>query len=162
MHKAGKPTKQCVKVGKLTGMEWKRVTVSCAVYDEYLIMATECGTLNLLRRYESHVIDTVQESQPITAMCHVSEYFILMAHEGGYLSCWDLQENKFKMKHMIKNLAAGEISRITRSPNSQEREAVIASNRGCIFVRVSDQGYIVEELFEIYFNNKPLNYVGFT
>ena len=65
------------------------------------------------------------------------------------------------MKHMIKNLSAGEISTITRSPNSQEREAVIASNRGCVFVRVNDQGYIVEELFEIYFNNKPLNFVGF-
>lgn len=38
---------------------------------------------------------------------------------------------------------------------------MIASNRGCIFVRVSDTGYIVEELFEIYFNNTPLNFVGY-
>lgn len=61
---------------------------------------------------------------------------------------------------MIKSLAAGEVTRITSSPNKEEREVILASNRGCIFCRVNDKGYIVEELFEIYFNSKQLHYIG--
>jgi hypothetical protein len=93
-------------------------------------------------------------------MCHICEDFVLMSHVGGYLSCWDVGEGKLEQKAMIKNLAAGEVSHITRSPNVDEREVMLASNKGCIFVRVSDKGYIVEELFEIYFNGKPLYHVG--
>lgn len=55
-HTRKKDGSMCTKVGKLTGMEWKRVTVSVAIRDEYLIMATECGTINLLKKYQTNVI----------------------------------------------------------------------------------------------------------
>lgn len=151
---------KCLKVDNLTGVEWKRVTVATIVYEDYVLLATECGKLNLLSRAAHGVIDSVNENYKITAMCHVCEHFVIMSHEGGYLSCWDVKEGKLVRTAMIKNLAAGEITRITNSPNKEEREVMLASNRGCIFARVSDKGYIVEELFEIYFQQKQLNFVG--
>jgi hypothetical protein len=45
----------------------------------------------------------------------------------------------------------GEVSRITISPNTAEREVCLASSKGCIFAKIDRTGYIVEELFEIYF-----------
>lgn len=50
-----------------------------------------------------------------------------MSHEGGYLSCWNTNEGMLKKTAMIKSLAAGEVSRITPSPNNEEREVILAS-----------------------------------
>jgi hypothetical protein len=93
-------------------------------------------------------------------MCHISENFVIMSHVGGFLSCWDVKDQKLQTTAMIKNLAAGEVSRIIKSPNHEEREVILTSNRGCIFARINDKGYIVEELFEIYHMGKSLHHVG--
>ena len=84
-----------------------------------------------------------------------------MSHKGGFLSCWDITSGKFSLKSMLKTLVAGEVTRITRSPQYLEREVILASDRGCIFARINEKGYIVEELFEIYFQGKPLHFVGY-
>ncbi len=84
-------------------------------------------------------------------MCHVCEYFIVMAHLGGFLSCWDLKDGKLHCCSCIKSLVGGEVSRITISPNTAEREVCLASSKGCIFAKIDRTGYIVEDLFEIYF-----------
>lgn len=106
-----------IKVDNLTGVEWKTVTVAATVQDDLLCLATECGMLYLLSRKKHGVIDSVYEKNKITAMCHVSNYFIIVAHAGGYLSCWDVQTGKLVRTSAIKNLAAGEVTRITNSPN---------------------------------------------
>lgn len=93
-------------------------------------------------------------------MCYVSQYYVVMSHEGGFLSCWDVT-TKLKNTAFIKSLAAGEVTSIEQSPNVQEREVIIASTKGCIFVRVTNDGEIIEELFEIYFALKQLSYIGF-
>ena len=131
-------------------MEMKRVTVICAVNNKYLLMATECGSINVLLAGQTHISETKQLDSPICAMCHVFEDFVLMAHEAGFLSCWNLSGGKLDMKHKIKSLVANEVTDLTCSPNVSDRDVIIASGKGCIFARINEEGYIVEDNFNIY------------
>lgn len=143
----------------IEGAMLKQIVLGVKV-GEYIVLATEISEVFLVCMQTKTIIDTLHEVTPITAMCHVCKLLVLMSHGGGWLSCWNIVEGKFKQTAMIKSLAAGEVSRITHSPNQEEGEVIMASNRGCIFARVDEKGYIVEELFEMYFNNKPLACIG--
>ncbi len=90
-------------------------------------------------------------------MCHVYNDYVICAHERGALSCWSVTDGKLVQTDQIKCLAAGEIFNITVSPNDEDHEVILATSKGCCFAKVSAKGLIIEELFEIYFQNQAID-----
>jgi hypothetical protein len=102
-----------------------------------------------------------KEVLTVTAMCHVYSDYVIIAHEGGALTCWSVADSKLVQTDEIKCLAAGDIYSITQSPNEEDHEVILASSKGCTFAKVTNKGTIIEDLFEIYFSNTDIDYIGY-
>ncbi len=144
-------------------MEWKRIDVTECVGTSKLLLATDCGQIYLVCRLTYKIIDKIDKIQTVLAMCYVYNQFVVMSHEGSFLSCWDFSESKFNQTSWLHMAHCKAMTKITLSPHVQNNEVMFVGTRGVGFVQVNEFGKLVQsqDYIESFFASKHLTHVGF-
>lgn len=74
----------------------KRVTLSCSVAEDLVILVTDCRTISLVSIESNQIICQKQLKFHVTALCHVFGHTVLMADSNGWLFSFDLAQGEFK------------------------------------------------------------------